>query len=169
MAHSTASPRDIDEPTSGVRLVEQVEERWATFRAAFDRLPPASLESLTSSGWSAKEMLGHIAFWYEAIVGYLTLVIRNEALPPAWAFGSGYTPTGDGWPEEDFHNAREAAWARQQTASLVLQRVAQSHAALPRFLITITPEQRAQQPEYFDDLGNHYTDHLPDLLELGGT
>ena len=144
-------------------LIDQIEERWKPLRASIDRLPPASLESLTSSGWSAKEMLAHVAFWDEAVGGFVTLAIRNQTLPGGWAFGSGYVSVDGPWPSFVVHNAREAEWARGQPARAVLERLVRAHSAILEVAGTITADEFAQHRSYFDGLGEHYLEHLPEL------
>ncbi len=111
-------------------------------------------------------MLSHAAFWDEAIEGFVLSVYRQQALPPGWEFGSGYVPDPGEWPSFMVHNAREAEWGRGQTAEAVLDRLRASHARMLEFLQTVTDEEITGHPEYFAELGNHYTEHLPELQGL---
>jgi hypothetical protein len=147
-------------------LIEAVNETWRPFHAAVDRLAPDELERKTSSGWSAKELLSHIAFWDEAAVGAIIGMIRRQPMPPGWGFGSGYVPGPGPWPTADVHNAREAEWARGQPAGAVLSRLERSHAGLLEVLRTVTPAEIERDPGYFAHRGHHYVEHLAELKSL---
>jgi hypothetical protein len=144
-----------------------VQAAWTPFEAAVSRFSPAQLDLKCGSGWTVKEMLSHVAFWDEAVEGYVTLAIRLGQLPDGWTFGSGYQPDDGPWPRFEVHNAREAAWAREHTSEAVLERMARAHAALMRFLETVTGEEATEHAEYFAQLGQHYGEHLPDLEAAG--
>ena len=141
-------------------LVQQVDEAYRPFRDAVDR---ADLDAPTSAGWTAKEMVAHVAFWKEASVGVVHNLFRGEP-DPAVAFGSGYEP-GDEWPVADVHNAREAAWARTQDAAAVVERLDRAHRLQCEALATVTDDERAAHAEYFDVLGDHEREHLAELAE----
>jgi hypothetical protein len=140
-----------------------VQAAWTPFEAVVSRLSPAELVLNVGNGWTVKELLSHVAFWDEAVEGYVTLAIRLRELPNGWTFGSGYEPDDGPWPHFEVHNAREAAWAREHNSEAVLERVETAHRALARFLETITEEEAAEHAEYFGQLGQHYREHLADL------
>lgn len=146
-------------------LVERVMETWRPFEQALRQLGPQGIDARTPAGWSAKEMLGHVAFWDEAVVGAITGMIRAQPMPEGWGFGSGYVPEGD-WPRADVHNAREAAWAREQTADAVLARLWSAHSDMVALLHTVTPEELRTRDDYFGQLGGHYREHLPELAAI---
>ena len=104
-------------PTSEAEtILADVESAWAPLQAEVDALGEARLEEPTVAGWTAKELLSHVAFWAEAVEGFVTSAWRNRPLPEGWTFGSGYVPASDGsWPHFQVHNDREAAWARERT------------------------------------------------------
>ena len=96
---------------SARRVISEVEASWTPIRTALETLPDAALEAAPPGTWSAKETLAHLAFWSEAVEGYMTLVVRQRPLPGGWRFGSGYSQEVDApWPHFEVHNAREAAW-----------------------------------------------------------
>lgn len=139
---------------------DRVEAAWAAFRAAV----PDDLERPTSSGWTTKEMLAHVAFWDEAVVPVVITLFRGDEVPAGWSFGSGDLGlTGNDWPPADVHNAREAAWARARSAVEVLERCDRAHAQLVALLLTVTDEEVAEHEEYFRPLGAHYEHHEPEL------
>lgn len=145
------------------RLVQQVEEAYRPFRDAVAR---ADLDAPTSAGWTAKEMVAHVAFWKEASVGVVRNLFRGEPAA-AVAFGSGYEP-GETWPAADEHNAREAAWARTQTAAAVVERLDRAHRLQCETLAIVTDDERAAHAGWFDVLGDHEREHLAELAERPG-
>jgi len=147
-------------------LLATVDANWQPFKSAAVQLGPASLERQTSAGWTAKEMLSHAAFWDEAAVGAIVGMMRRQPMPPGWGFGSGYVPDGGEWPRDVVHNAREAEWARGQTADAVLARLEKAHAGLVEVLETVTEEELAKDGDYYARLGRHYREHLPELQGL---
>lgn len=104
----------------------RLEVTWGPFRAAVaDRL-----DQPTPAGWTAKEMLAHVAFWDEAVVPVVVTMLRGQQLPPGSSFGSGdFGLAGDEWPVRDVHNAREAVWARSRPAAEVLERADRAYPA----------------------------------------
>jgi hypothetical protein len=149
-----------------VELLERVERKWRVLRHAAERLGIEGLERTTSAGWTAKEMLAHVAFWEEAVEGAVRGIFRGEStIFESYTFGSGYVPSGD-WPRADEHNAREAAWARTQPPAAVLARWERAHASMVAFLATVTDDEIRAHERYFSDLGGHYETHLPELEAL---
>jgi len=146
-------------------LRARVDSAWAPFRAAIAAMSDA-LDEPTGGGWTAKEMLAHIAFWDEAVVPVVVRMFRAEELPAGWAFGSGDLGLVEGaWPEADVHNAREATWARSRSATEVIERCDRAHRQLVALLATVNDDELVSHLDYFSDLAIHYVEHLH---ELGG-
>lgn len=136
---------------------------WVPFRAAVAAMGDA-LDEPTAGGWTAKEMLAHVAFWDEAVVPVVVGMFRGEELPADWSFGSGDLGLADGaWPEADVHNAREAKWARWRSSAEVVERCDRAHSQLVALLATVTRDEVVSHLDYFLDLGNHYVEHLHEL------
>jgi hypothetical protein len=150
------------------RLVEALEQAWRPMRALAEELGHDGLERPTSAGWTAKEMLAHVAFWNEAAVPVITYLFRGVPMPPNWEFGSGVYESQD-WPAADVHNAREAAWARNRRPAEVLERCEAAHAKLIAALETVTDAEAEAQAAYFADLPEHLVKHLPELEEIART
>lgn len=149
---------------SAMRVISEVEASWAPIRTGLETLPDAALEATPPGTWSAKETLAHLAFWSEAVEGYMTLVVRQRPLPGGWHFGSGYSPAADvPWPHFEVHNAREAAWARSQQPAVVRARMATAHEGLVRFLATVTDAEVEADPQYFAQLSAHHREHSAGL------
>lgn len=156
-----------DEATN--ELAEKLDAAWRRFRDTVDHVGAAGLERPTASGWTAKEMLGHMAFWDETTEPVLIAIFRGDSLPDDWAFGSGYThPHGDDWPAADVHNAREAAWAKPRPAPEVLARLDRAHAGAMVITRSLTDEE-LRDPRYQDYIAGscgHYEEHRQELAAL---
>ena len=141
----------------------RVDRSWGRFRAAVEA-SAGVLDDPTPAGWSAKEMVAHVAFWDEAVVPVVVTMFRGEALPPGWEFGSGDLGLGDDeWPSPDVHNAREAAWARTRSSAEVVERCDRAHRELAVLLATLTDDEVAEHLDYFGKLGDHYEEHLAEI------
>jgi len=150
-------------------LLEEIEAKRRSLRDAAQALGLAGLDEKTSSDWTVKEMLAHVAFWEEAPIGFITGMVRRRQLPEGWRFGSGYLPDPNApWPRDFVHNAREAEWARSQTAEQVLARWDKAHKELLEFLAGVTDRETADQPAYFKEISDHFSEHLPELQAILG-
>lgn len=123
----------------------------------------ADLDATTSSGWTAKEMVAHVAFWLETTPPFVTGAFRGDESAFNVTFPSGYA-AGDGeWPDADIHNAREAAWARDQTSEAVLGRLRAAGAGLRTFLESVTDDEATAQAAYYGDIAGHLRTHRQEL------
>jgi hypothetical protein len=134
-------------------------------RDAAAALSGAALEQPAPEGWSAKEMLAHVAFWEEAAIYVIEHMLRGKPEPTSWPFPSGYDPlaVAEDWPSDDVHNAREAAWARERDVSVVLDRLDRAHEDLTRLLRTITDDEAVEHAAYLREVHAHFDEHLGDL------
>ena len=115
-------------------------------------------ENTPAGGWTLKEMLAHVAFWNEAAVFVISYMLRDEAPPADWTFGSGYTHEAE-WPRADVHNAREAAWGRSHGIDEVLERWERAYARLAAVLQTVTDAEESEHAAYFQEVGAHLREH----------
>src|SRR5205823_6956925 len=144
---------------------------WRRFRGAVARLTPEQLESTTTAGWTAKEMIGHLAFWSEAAEGVIVGMFREQPMRDDFAFGSGYEPDPtEPWPIADVHNAREAAWAKPRPASEVIARLDAGQARYVDLLESLTPEELEDERfrVYVANTCTEFDAHLKELLDLLG-
>ncbi len=156
--------------TAGARRhLDAVEQGWGTFRAAVDRLSPEELRRTTPAGWSAKEMLAHVAFWEETVKPVIVGWFRGE---PEESFAGWYggdelgLTRDDPWPVADVHNAREAAWARSRKPTDVLDRLDRAHRQLVQVVGSLSDEE-AETDRYAEKVADatwrHYRQHLAEL------
>jgi hypothetical protein len=140
----------------------RTDDAW---RAFWQALRQVELEVSTPSGWQGKEMLAHVAFWMETVPPFVTGAFRGKPAAFQVAFPSGYVAGDDDWPTADVHNAREAAWAREQPTDAVVARAERAYDELRTFLETVTDEEVAAHREYFSEIADHLDQHrLADLV-----
>lgn len=156
--------------TSGMNeQAERVEAAWRPFRAAIDEVGVSGLDQQTTAGWTAKELLAHVAFWLEAFEYVLEVMLRGGETRPGYGFGSGYWPSDDeDWPHFDVHNAREAAWAREQPAETVLARLDAARDRHRELLQSLTDAELAND-DFTDLIGReagHLGEHCPEIAAL---
>jgi hypothetical protein len=146
-------------------LVDRMEAARRPFRELAAKMADdGGLEQPTESGWTAKEMLSHVAFWQECCEAVVRGMYRGEVSIDQWnKFGSGYVPE-DPWPVDTVHNAREAAWGKQQTPETVLSRWDAAFESAKAILATVTDEEAVKWAEYFDGQVNHLDEHYEELM-----
>jgi hypothetical protein len=152
-------------------VAASLQEAWQRFEAVVAGLPAEALERATASGWTAKEMLGHLAFWGEAVEPVVVTMLRGDELREGWAFGSGYQPGPDEpWPAADVHNEREAAWAADRPAAEVLARLTAAMANAIGVAAGLTAAEQVDERfrSYFAEKVAHLAEHRTDLEALGG-
>lgn len=145
----------------------RVDAAWRPFEQFVRGMGLEAFDRDTGGGWTAKEMLAHVAFWDEAVVPVLTYMLRGEEIPDGHFFGSGYRP-GATWPSDDVHNAREAEWARSHSEEDVKQRLTTAHAAMTDAVASITDEEAPQRASYIQEQCDHYREHLAELIASTG-
>jgi hypothetical protein len=74
-------------------------------------------------------------------------------------FPSGYVAGEGDWPDADVHNAREAAWARDQSNDAVVERADQAYDAVRTFLASVTDDEADAHAAYFAEIANHLDEH----------
>lgn len=145
-------------------VVDSIARSWWPLDELVTALPDSAFDLATGSGWTVKEMLAHVAFWVEAVDGFMTLVVRQHPVPGGWRFGSGYVATLDRpWPHFEEHNAREAAWGREQSPAAIRERLHAAHTGLVRFLETVSEDEAAAHASYFHEIAGHLDEHCAEL------
>ena len=107
----------------------------------FDRLDEEAMTRPATIGggdWSAKDLLGHIAFWEELAVDTLT----------AWRGGHPPPTDADEWPGVDAANARNQERTTRESLAEVRERAAAAHADVVTQLQTVTAAEWASEPFY---------------------
>ena len=95
-------------PKRPAELIERMREEWRPFRRALGRIGTHRLEEKTSSGWTGKAMLAHLAYWLEAL---------DESLPERLAGRRGKIR------DAEVENDRTEAEAATLSAHTVVKRL----------------------------------------------
>jgi hypothetical protein len=143
---------------------------WKDFREAVAALPP-SFDAASSSGWTVKEMLAHVAFWDETVQPFVDGMFRDRGWEPqeSWHGGDPFDASA-GWPAADVHNSREATWARRNSPTAVLERLDRAHERALALVEGLAPDEVADEryQEFIaSNTFDHYREHLAELRSAG--
>jgi hypothetical protein len=133
-------------------LLTKIEHGYIASRAVVEALPGERWEEQLPSGWSLKEMVGHLAYWESTVPAYIA----------ALRTGAPREPGGD----VDAKNANVAAEVRSLSRDDVLQRWAAAHANVLILLGTLTDTELSDErviEKLQGETYGHYPDHFADL------
>src|SRR5438309_17964 len=120
-------------------------------RAAIGALPSPCWDDRLPSGWSLKEMVGHLAYWESTVPAFVDSLRRG-------------TPREDG--DVDAQNARAAAEVRGLSLDEVLRRWDDAHAEMLEVARNLTDAELADDAfmkKFEGETYGHYPDHYGDL------
>ncbi|MEO8632404.1 MAG: maleylpyruvate isomerase N-terminal domain-containing protein, partial [Chloroflexota bacterium] len=102
-------------PKRPAEILEKIREGWRPFRRALARVGLRPLSAKTSTGWTHKALLSHLAYWMEFLPQEIPnrLEGRNGPMPNA-----------------DAENAREAAASADRSAHDVVARLDDAYRAM---------------------------------------
>ena len=113
-------------PKRPAELLAKMREAWRPFRRSLSRLGHSALSETTSSGWTHKAMLGHIAYWMEHVALELPYRLEGRRGPLM---------------NVDTENARETEASRSRPADVVVERVHKAYQGVVD-LVTALPSDR---------------------------
>jgi hypothetical protein len=153
------------------REVRSLEEGWKRVWTAIDNLGIEGLKRPTSAGWTAKEMLAHLAFWEETAVPVITSMLRGGPEVPLHEWYGGdervdLSPGQDWTHTTQVHNAREARWARAHSAEEIIERLRKAQRSSVKVMSTITDEEgEGVIGKYWSGEARcaHFDEHLGEL------
>lgn len=129
-------------------------EAWAAFRSALDAIAPDRREApgVNAEGWTVKDVLWHVAHWWDDLVGTLDSMRAGTYVEP---------------PDDDAATDAENARVLEESGRMTLadverglvearERVLAAWAALPEI-------DAAAEREFVWETIDHYEEHLPDL------
>lgn len=151
------------------KQIEVLEAEWQRIWDAIERLGEEGMERPTSAGWTAKEMFAHLAFWEETITPVIQMMFRGGPEIPVeeWYGGDDLElASGDPWPAQDTHNAREARWARDRSSREVIARLKRAQERSVSVMRTITDEEgEGEMGRNWSGAarGRHFDEHLAEL------
>ena len=138
--------------TSKGGLIAKIEQGYIASRAVVEALPAERWEEALPSGWTLKEMVGHLAYWESSVPAFVA------------AARAGTTPKDCG--DVDEQNARAAAEVRMLTRDDVLTRWAEAHRSVLDTVNALGDDELANG-RIIDKLDGetfgHYPDHYADL------
>jgi hypothetical protein len=153
-------------PITREELLARIDSGWRAIREAVATAKPDQLDRPTSSGWTGKELIAHLAFWEETVHPMIVMFRgQPELAASAWYGGSDLMVAGE-WPSADIHNAREAAWARTKSVAEVISRWDAAHTALINIVGTLSAAEVLDQ-RFFEIVSESTVEHFAEhLLEL---
>lgn len=165
-ATSSSVPRSKDEllarmdevmggvPRTAGELVARVELGWLPFRSTVESVGIRDLSRPTSSGWTAKGLLGHVTHWMEEVPHELPVRLRGERSGP---------------PDVDAANAAAARAADALPATEVLRKLDAAYEALLAALRALDPASEVPFLAVRLVAGEtyaHFPEHALELREL---
>jgi hypothetical protein len=133
-------------------LEKKISQAHRAMRDAIGALPAPRWDEKLPSGWTLKEMVGHLAYWESTIPAFVAAVRSGT--------------TRDGGEEADALNARAAAVARGLSRDEVLCRWDDAHSEMlevARNLSDAELEDASLMQKFEEDTHGHYPNHYADL------
>jgi Mycothiol maleylpyruvate isomerase N-terminal domain len=140
-----------DGPRTPRELIERTEQSWRAWVDAVEGIPEERLAEPMVGHWSTKDLLGHIAFWEDWVIGDCQRILAGEPDP-----GGDMDAVNQGQVEESKH-APAADQKRYRD---------EAHGRLAAFLATI-PEDSPHFPDLVKALAwetyEHYDEHAAEV------
>jgi DinB family protein/mycothiol maleylpyruvate isomerase-like protein len=133
-------------------LLEKISGSYRSMREAIGALPAQRWDEKLPSGWTFKEMVGHLAYWESTIPAFVD-ALRTRV-------------PRDGGDDADTLNARAAAEARGLSRDEVLRRWDDAHSEMlevARNLSDAELEDASFTRKFEEDTHGHYPNHYADL------
>lgn len=125
---SSAESESAPNPRTPRELIERTDASWQSWRAATDGIPDARMSEPVTGHWTAKDLIGHVAFWDDWVIGHCQRILAGQ-------------------PEPDDDSALDALNQNQVKASATasvadqLRYRDEAHARLRQFLTTIRDDE----------------------------
>lgn len=138
---------ESETPRTVKELIDLTERQWQAWVAAVEGIPDERLTEPMAGHWSGKDLIGHVAFWEDWVIGDCRRILAGEPDP-----GEDLDPINQAQVED----AKGASVADQKRYR------DEAHARLMAFLDTI-PEETPTFPELVKALEwetyAHYDEH----------
>jgi hypothetical protein len=138
-------------PKRPAELLEKMREGWRMFRRPLARLGLLPLSQPTTSGWTHKAMLSHLAYWMERLPDELPARLQG---------------TRKGGTEFEKENAREAAESAARSAHDTVARLDAAY----KFVVETTSALPPEGDLHFmairliaGETYGHFLEHLPEV------
>ena len=138
--------------TSKSDLIAKIEHGYVSARAVLDALPAERWDETLPSGWTLKEMVGHLAYWEGTVPPFIE------------SFRSGVAQASATTVDEQ--NARVAASVKDLSRDDVLRQLETAHARLVEMVRTLNDDELADGrilEKLAGDTYEHYPEHYADL------
>jgi hypothetical protein len=142
-----SSFNDNGDPRTVRELTDRIEASWQGWVDAVEGIPETRLAEPMVGHWSTKDLLGHVAFWEDWVIGDCRRIL------------SGGSDSGE---DLDEVNQRQVAESKDASVAAQKRYRDEAHARLTAFLATI-PEGEPAFPQLVATLGDetwgHYDEH----------
>ncbi|MDQ3227068.1 MAG: ClbS/DfsB family four-helix bundle protein [Chloroflexota bacterium] len=138
---------DSGTPTTLSALIERGERSWQNWVDAVEGVPDDRLAEPIVGYWSTKDLIGHVAFWEDWVIGECQRVLAGEP-----------EPTEDMGPVDE----RLVAESKSTPAAAQKRYRDEAHARLAAYLVTIpqdTPLFAELAKPIATDTYGHYDEH----------
>ena len=141
----------------------ELDGAWQALELAVDDLSGLEMEQAgVVDGWSAKDLLGHIAFWDQEAARNLDLIANGKAQEIVWP---GSPEAIDEWNEREWRKRRPWPLARVRKEWQESHRkVEQALARLPEGKFDLDLGGRSALDLFASDTYDHYREHIQDIL-----
>ncbi|HEU4355862.1 MAG TPA: maleylpyruvate isomerase N-terminal domain-containing protein [Actinomycetota bacterium] len=129
-------------------------EAWAAFRDAVGEIDPDRRETpgVNVEGWTVKDVLWHVAHWWNDLVGTL------DAMR-----GGTYVEPPDDDAATNAENSRVLGESRRMTLADVERGLSEARARVLAAWAALPEVDAAAEREFVWETIDHYEEHLPDL------
>jgi len=136
------------DPQSPRELSERTEQSWRAWVDAVEGIPEARMAEPAVGYWSVKDLLGHVAFWEDWVIGHCQRVLAGEPEPAS----------------DDELDALNESQVEESTGTSVADQKRyrdDAHARLAAYLATIQDEPMPPRlvETLADETYRHYDDH----------
>lgn len=149
MAGTTESTR----PGSPAELIDRIERSWQAWVDAVDGIPNERLGEPVVGHWSTKDLLGHVAFWEEWVIGDCERIVAGK--PES---GENMDPINEG----------QVAESKNASAATQKQYRQDAHTKLMTYLNSISATDPTF-PELVTTLAGetwgHYDEHTAEIRQ----
>jgi len=140
--------------TTREELTAREAAAWTEFRAAVDAIPTERRESpILTDGWSVKDVLWHVAFWWEDIAPEFAAIRSGVPKPES--------------EDTDTTNARVLDEGRERSLADVDAGIVRSRAGMLAAWADAPDDPHADEVFVWETI-EHYEEHLPWLRAVAG-
>ena len=148
---NVGTPTDAADPRNPRELIEHTESSWQAWRAATEGIPEERMAEPVTGHWTAKDLLGHVAFWEDWVIAHCQRILAGEPEPDE---------------DMDTLNQRQVAESKDTTVAEQLRYRDAAHARLADFLATIRDDE-PKFPRLIEALEwetyKHYDEHTAEV------